>query len=490
MPTASGLSGGREGDRELVGRRRERQVLDSLIEAVRGGESRVLVLRGDPGVGKTALLGHVRVRAVGCRVESAAGVQAEMELPFAGLHELLGPMLEDVGRLPGPQGKALQTAFGVHSGSTPDRLLIGLAVLNLLSDVAGKEPLCCVVDDFHWLDRASAQVLAFVGRRLVAESVGLVFAARVPVQELSGFPEVVVPGLPKRDAHTLLDSVLRAPLDPSVRDRVIAETGGNPLALIELFRGLTPVALAGGFGPPRAVPIATSVEEEFRARLEALPADTRRLLQVAAADPAGDPTLVFRAAGGLGVEPGALGPAVEAGLVNIGTSVRFRHPLVRAAAYHSAGPGERSGAHRALAEATDRDVDPDRRSWHLAQATTGPDEEVAAELERSASRAQARGGFAAAAAFLERSATLSVEPTLRARRRLAAARAKHLAGAHAEAIEMLSAAETGPLDEAQKAEADLLRARDRLYRATRQRRARAAPARRPAAGAAGRPHGP
>lgn len=459
MPTASGLSGGPERDRELIGRRAERQALNALLDAVRAGESRVLVLHGEPGVGKTALLDHIRVRAVGCRIEGAAGVQAEMELPFAGLHQLVAPMLDSVGRLAGPQRDALQTAFGLSSGPTPDRFLIGLAVLNLVSEVAEEQPLCCFIDDTQWLDRASVQALAFVGRRLQAESVGLVFAARTSArEELAGLPELALKGLGEHDAQALLDSVLTAPLDPSVRDRVIAETGGNPLALLELFRGLTPAELAGGFGLPGAVPIATSIEEEFRARLDTLPIGTRRLLQVAAAEPVGDPTLVWRAAGHLGVELAAAAPAAEAGLIDSGGILRFRHPLVRSAAYRSASVEERAAAHRALAQATDPDLDPDRRSWHLAHATTGPDDEVAAELERSAGRAQARGGFAAAAAFLERSAALTVDPAARSQRALSAAQAKHLAGAHGEALELLSAAEAGALDEAQRAQADLLRA--------------------------------
>jgi DNA-binding CsgD family transcriptional regulator/tetratricopeptide (TPR) repeat protein len=428
------------------------------VDAVRGGESRVLVVRGDPGVGKTSLLDHMRDRAVGCRVESAAGVQSEMELAFAGLHQLVAPMLAGVGRLSVPQREALETAFGLSAGPPPDRFCVGLAILSLLSDVAEDEPLLCFIDDVHWLDRTSVQVLTFVARRLQAESVGLLFATRVPIEELAGISELVVGGLPERDAQALLDSVLTAPLDTLVRDRVIAETNGNPLALLELFRGLSPAELAGGFGLPRATPIATSVEEEFRTRLDALPYDTRRLLHIAAADPLGDAVILWRAAARLGVDRSAAGPAVEAGLVEVGATLRFRHPLVRSAAYRDASPDERTRVHRALADATDPELDPDRRSWHLAQATAGPDDEVAAELERSAGRAQARGGFAAAAAFLERSAALSMEPPLRARRALAAAKAKHAAGAYSDAADMLRTAEAGPLEEADQADADLLRA--------------------------------
>ena len=458
MPTGPGWTGDLGRDRELVGRRREREALNSLVDAVRGGESRVLVLRGEPGVGKTALLEHIRARAVGCRVVGAAGVQAEMELPFAGLHQLIAPMLDRAGRLPAPQRGALLTAFGISSGRPPDRLLVGLAVLSLLSDVAEEEPLCCFIDDVQWLDRASVQVLALVGRRLGAESVGMVFASRTPSEQLAGLPELVIEGLTEREAVMLLDSVLTAPLDARVRDRVVAETGGNPLALLELFRGLTAADLAGGFGLPSAVPVATSIEEEFRARLDALPAETRTLLLVAAADPVGEPALVWRGAFSLGVTPGAALPATEAGLVQIGTTVRFRHPLVRSAAYRSAPAEDRLVAHRALSEATDPTADPDRRAWHRAQGTPGPDEDVAEELERSAGRAQARGGLAAAAAFLERASALTPDAGRRAQRALAAAHAKVQTGAFTGALQLLAAAEAGPLGEVDRARVDLVRA--------------------------------
>ncbi|MDX6562944.1 MAG: hypothetical protein QOD65_2758, partial [Gaiellales bacterium] len=408
----------------LTGRRSECGALDRLTDAVRAGESRALVVRGEPGVGKTALLEYTVEQASGCHVARAAGVQSEMELPFAGLHQLLAPTLDRLERLPVPQRDALRTAFGVSAGPAPDRFFIGLAVLSLLSDLAEDQPLICLVDDEQWLDRASAQVLAFAARRLEAESVGLVFAARAPSDELAGLPELMVEGLRESDAHELLDSVLTAPLDARVRDQIVSETRGNPLALLELARGLTPAELAGGFALPSAVPLSRSIEESFRRRLDALPSDTRRLLQLAAADPVGEPLLVWRAAERLGIGTDAATPAVDAGLIEFGARVRFRHPLVRSAAYRSASVQERQDAHRALAEVTDPEVDPDRRAWHRAQAAPGPDEDVAKELERSAGRAQARGGLAAAAAFLERAATLTPEPTHRAERLLAAARTK------------------------------------------------------------------
>jgi DNA-binding NarL/FixJ family response regulator len=441
----------------LRGRRRECDVLDRLLDVVRGGESRALVVRGEPGVGKTALFDYLVEHASGCRVAHAVGIQSEMELPFAGVHQLLTPMLGRLERLPGPQGDALRTAFGLRSGSAPDRFLVGLATLSLLADVAEEYPLVCLVDDAQWLDRASAQVLAFVARRLVAESVGLVFAARVPTDELAGLPELVVEGLGEGDARELLEAALTGPLDAQVRDRIVAETGGNPLALLELPRGLTPAELAGGFALPSVVPLSASIEESFRRRLEALPVDTRVLLPVAAAEPVGDPVLVWRAAERLGIPAEAATPAAEAGLLEVGARVRFRHPLVRSAAYWSASLQERREAHRALAEVTDPKIDPDRRAWHRAQATPGPDEDVAAELERSAGRAQARGGLAAAAAFLQRSVALTRDPARRTDRALAAAQASLYAGAFDAALGLLAAAEAGAVDELQRARVDLLR---------------------------------
>jgi DNA-binding CsgD family transcriptional regulator len=442
---------------ELVGRRFECEALDGLIEAVRAGESRALVVRGEPGVGKTALLEYLVEQASGWRVARAAGVQSEMELAFAGLHQLLAPMLDWVDRLPVPQRDALRTALGISAGPAPDRFLVGLGVLGLLSDVAEEQPLICVVDDEQWLDRVSAQVLAFVARRLDAESVGLVFAARKPSDDLAGLPELVVEGLREGDARALLDSVLTGPLDARVRDQIVSETRGNPLALLELARGLTPAELAGGFGLTGGVPLSRSIEESFRRRLDALPADTRRLLQLAAADPVGEPLLVWRAAELLGISPQAATPAAQAGLLEFGARVRFRHPLVRSAAYQSASLQERQDVHRALAEVTDPEIDPDRRAWHRAQATAGPAEDVAEELERSASRAQARGGLAAAAAFLERAAMLTREAGRRAQRLLAAARAKSDAGALDEALGLLVAVEAGPLDALRTAEVERLR---------------------------------
>jgi DNA-binding CsgD family transcriptional regulator len=447
----------REGAAELLGRRRECDVLDRLLDAVRGGEGRTLVVRGQPGVGKTALLDYLGEQAAGCRVAHAAGVESEMELVYAGLHQLLTPMLDRLERLPAPQANALRTAFGLSPGSAPDRFLVGLAALSLLAEAAEEHPLVCLVDDAQWLDQASAQIFGFVARRLAEESVGLVFAARAQGDDLAGLPELEVQGLRGADARALLDSVLSGPLDPRVYDRVVAEAGGNPLALVELPRGVTPAELAGGFALPDAMPLSGRIEESFRRRLELLPKDSRRLLQLAAAEPVGDPVLMWRAAERLGIATEGATQAAEAGLVDFGARVRFRHPLVRSAAYRSASIQERQEVHRALAEATDPELDPDRRAWHWAQASPGPDEDVAAELERSAGRAQARGGLAAAAAFLQRSVALTVDPARRAERALAAAQAGLQAGSFDAALGLVATAEGGALDELQRARADLVR---------------------------------
>ncbi|GAA3057965.1 LuxR family transcriptional regulator [Pseudonocardia yunnanensis] len=437
-------------------RHAECEVLDRLLMAVRAGQSRALVVRGEPGVGKTALLEYVAAQASDCRVERAAGVQSEMEVAFAGLHQLCAPMLGRLGRLPDPQRDALGITFGLVAGRAPDRLLVGLAVLGLLAEVAREQPLVCVVDDAQWLDRASAQVFAFVARRLVAESVALVIGSRGEPEDepSSGLPELVVAGLPDVDARELLRSALPGLVDERVRDRIIAETRGNPLALLELPRGLTLAELTCGFGS--AAPLPRRIEESFHRQLAPLPADTRMLLLVAAAEPLDDPLLVWRATELLGIQPEAAGPASAAGLFEIGTRARFRHPLLRSTIYRTASVEERRIAHRALADAIDPDADPDRRAWHRAQAASGPDEDVAADLERSAGRARARGGLSAAAAFLERAVQLTSEPARRAARALVAAQAAHQAGAADVALELLSVAMTGPLDRLQRAHADML----------------------------------
>ncbi|GAA3061156.1 LuxR family transcriptional regulator [Pseudonocardia yunnanensis] len=448
----------------LVGRRAEHAALEQLLARAQGGDSGVLVVRGEAGIGKTALLQHVRETAVaaGFGVEDAAGVEAEAEFAFAGLHQLCAPLLRRAAELPEPQQAALGVAFGMREGAAPDRFLVGLAVLSLLAEVAEDGPLLCVVDDAQWLDQASAQVLAFVARRLAAERVVMVFALRDPgvtaIEAFSGLPELRLAGLGESDARTLLATAVRAPLDDVVRDRIVAEARGNPLALLELPRGAQAVQLAGGFELPDVVSVPRRVEDGFRRRAGSLPPDTQLLLVVAAAEPTGDAALLWRAAAELGIAREAAAPAEAAGLLELDTRVRFRHPLVRSAVYRAATPPDQRRAHGALATVTDPQVDPDRRAWHRAQAVVGTDEEAAAELERSAGRARARGGLAAAAAFLQRAAELTPEPAVRAGRALEAAHAKHEAGASEAAGELLTIAATGPLDALQQARLDLLRA--------------------------------
>jgi hypothetical protein len=361
------------GAARLADRRAECAALDRLVEAVSVGESRALVVHGEPGAGKTVLLDYLAEQAAGCQMARVAGVQSEMELAFAGLHQVCAPLLDRLEVLPRPQAEAVRTAFGLSAGPVPDRFLVGLAVLSLLAEVAAKQPLMCLVDDAQWLDQASAQLLTFVARRLDAESVGLVFGTRIPGGDLAGLPELVVGGLPESEARALLDAVLAGPIDARVREQIVAEAGGNPLALLELPRGLTAAELAGGFGLPGAGPLAGSIEDSFRRRVEALPAQTRQLLLVVAADPTGDPVLVWRAAGQLTIGAAAAQPAVEAGLIEFGGRVRFRHPLVRSAVYRSAPVPDKQQAHAALAEATNPQADPDRRAWHRAAAAAGPD---------------------------------------------------------------------------------------------------------------------
>jgi DNA-binding CsgD family transcriptional regulator len=444
-------------ENKLYGRRSECHALDRLLTDVRAGQSRALVLRGEPGAGKTALLDFLTGAAAGCRVLRVAGVPSETRLAFAGLHRLCAPMLSRVERLPESQRDALRYTSGLAAGPSPDGFLVGLAVLNLLAGAAGERPLICVIDDEQWLDHASVQTLGFAARRLAAAPVGLVFAAREPSAALAGLPELHVGGLQDDDARALLAAALAGPLDVRVRDLIVAETRGNPQALLEVPRALSPAELAGGFGLPGAAPLADRVQDRFTRQLATLPDQTLRLVQLAAADPSGDRQLLWRAAGRLGIPAQAAVPAAEAGLVEFGTRVRFRHPLARSAAYWSASYTERRAVHAALAEVTDREAEPDRRAWHRAQAVSGPDEEVAAELEQSAGRAQARGGLAAAAAFLERSVLLTADPARYAERVLAAARASLLAGAFGKARELLAEAEAGPLDELAGARVALLR---------------------------------
>ncbi|HEX3830612.1 MAG TPA: AAA family ATPase [Solirubrobacteraceae bacterium] len=442
----------------LRGRDDERTVLDQLLDEARAGQSGALVLRGEAGVGKTALLEHAIESASGSIVLRTVGVESEMELAYAALHHLCAPLLDRVDRVPAPQRDALETTFGLREGPAPDLFLVGLATLSLLSEAAQDRPVLCVIDDAQWLDRASAQALAFVARRLLAESVVVLAGTREPAGKYGRLPELVVAGLRDVEARALLASAIPGRLDERVADQLLAEARGNPLALLELPRGLSPAQLAGGFGLPRALSLSGKIEESFINRLQALPEDTQQLLLVAAAEPTGDPALLWRAAKRLGIADAVLSPAESARLLEVRGRVRFRHPLARSAVYRAATPHQRRRAHRALAEATDAQLDPDRRAWHLAEATAGPDEDVAAELERAAGRAQARGGLAAAAAFLERAATLTGEPSRRAQRALAAAHAEFEAGALEDALTLLATAETGAVGDPQRCRVQLLRA--------------------------------
>jgi DNA-binding CsgD family transcriptional regulator len=447
-----------ESDRQsrLEGRSDECAHLDAVLAAIRRGESRSLVVRGEAGIGKTALLEYLVSSAPDLTVVRAVGVESEMELAFASLHQLCAPLLDRIDGLPGPQRRALEIVFGLSDGGAPDTFLVGLAVLSLLSEAGEQRPLLCVVDDAQWLDQASALALAFVARRLFAEPVGIVFAAREPGPELQHIPLLEVGGLGDGDARALLSSSVRFISDERVRARIIEETRGNPLALLELPRGLTPMELAGGFGILGSQALSGRIEQSFVRRLQLLSESTRLLLLLAAAEPLGDPLLLWRAATQEGVGSAAADEAASEGLLTIDERVTFRHPLVRSAIYRSAAPADLRAVHLALADATDREADPDRRAWHLAAAASGPDEEVAAELERSAGRAQSRGGLAAAAAFLQRSVALSSDPGKRTERALGAAQAGLSAGTYRPALAMLAVAEAGRLDELQRGRLELL----------------------------------
>jgi DNA-binding CsgD family transcriptional regulator len=460
------MAGARSAPEQLTlrDRRDECAALDQLLDGARAGRSAALVIRGDAGVGKTALLGYAIGSASDMAVVQAAGVESEMELAFAALHQLCAPLLDRLDAMPAPQRDALAVTFGLTEGPAPDRFFVGLAVLGLLSEAANERPLLCVLDDAQWLDRASAQTLAFVARRLLADSVAMLFAATEPAEELVGLPELVVDGLPDADARELLAAVIPGRLDERIAEQLLAETQGNPLALSELPQGLSPARVAGGFGLPEALSLQGKLEASFRARLVALPDDTQRLLLAIAAEPTGDLDLARRAAERLGITGRALDPAESGGLIErdrrirFDNRIRFRHPLVRSAVYQAASPNDRRLTHWALGEATDAQLDPDRRAWHLAKAAAGPDEDVAAELEQAAGRAQARGGLAAAAAFLERASALTPGPQRRAQRALAAAQTKYEAGALDDSLYLLSIAEAGAVDDLLRGRAALLRA--------------------------------
>ena len=454
----------------LRGRTRECAVLDGLIADIRRGGSRSLVLHGEAGIGKTALLEYLIASASDLTVVRAAGVESEMELAYSGLHQLCGTILDRLEKLPAPQRLALEIVFGLSAGPAPDRFLVALAVLSLLSEVSEERPVLCVVDDAQWLDQSSALTLAFVARRLLAEPVGLVFASAK--WAISSATCLVLTLVVCVTATRVRSSVRRCNSGWTTRCATasLPRPRGNPLALLELPRGISATELAG-FGTGSVSALSDGIEESFRRRLAALPEATRRLLLIAAADPLGEPTVVWPAAQRLGISAEAGAAAEDAGLCEFDARVQFRHPLVRAAAYTAASSDERRRAHAAIAEVTDAEADPDRRAWHRALASAGPDDAVADELEQSAARARARAGQAAAAAFLERSVALTLDPQRRAERALAAAEAKYLAGTAEDALRLAEVAKRGPLDDFHRPLVDVLRGRV----ATMQRRPRDAP---------------
>jgi len=444
----------------FIGRTRERERLDAVLAQARNGRSAVLVLRGKPGIGKTALLRYAARQASGLRTTEVDGIQAEMELSFAGIHRLCSPFLDETELLAAPQEKALRVAWGMAAGDAPDRFLVAVAVLNLLSATAEKRPLLCLIDDAQWLDAASVQALGFVARRLVAEPMAMIFSLREPVstRALDGLPQLPVQGLEEIDARALLSRAMPGPLDDRVRDRIIAETEGNPLALIELSQTMSRSERAGGFAPPAGGDLPSQLQEQYLRRISALPTATQQLMLLAAAEPLGNAALLWRAAERLSLDPGALVPATKAGLLEIDDRVRFHHPLVRSAAYRAASLDERRHVHQALADVSDPELAAERRAWHRALAAAEPDEAVAAELERSAGRAQSRGGLPAAAALLERATALTPHPALQAERALAAAQIGFQAGDFDATRRLLATAESGALGEFQSARAELLRA--------------------------------
>ena len=441
------------------GRAPEREALDGLLDRVRGGESAVLVIRGEAGIGKTALMRYCARQASGCRLVEIDGVESEIKLPLAALYQLCTPLLSCLAALPEPQQRALRVAFGLAAEPAPDLFILGLAVLSLLAENAAARPLVCLVDDAQWLDEASSQVLGFVGRRLLAEPVGLLFAVREAADEriFPDLPALTVEGLTDQDARALLTAAVPGQLDKRVRDRVVAETRGNPLGLLELARGMSEAELAGGFAGPPEASLPGHLKDHYLRQVRALPGSARQLMLLAAADPTGDATLLWRAAQTLGLRRDASAAADAEQLLNIGSHVRFRHPLVRSAAYVAGSPEDRRAAHLTLAAATDAQTDPERRVWHLAAAATGPDEDVATALEQAAAKIQARAGLAASAAFLQRSVTLTAEPGRRADRALAAALANLHAGTFDTALGLLAQAEADSADDLQRARVEQLR---------------------------------
>jgi len=445
--------------RELLGRREEQRRLAALLHEARKGQAGVLVLRGEAGIGKSALLSDLAKNAGDFCICRAGGVESEMELAYAGLQQLCRPLAGHNEELTQLHRNVLDQVFGRTEGAPPERFLVGIAALDLVATVAQKQPVVWLVDDAQWIDQASMQAIAFVGRRLLAERVVILIATRdaADENELAGLPELRLDGLTAEDAGRLFDLVVSGPTDPLVRDRIISEAHGNPLALLELPRAWTTAELVEGLPDAAGIPLTGRLESAFAKRLRVLPPDTQTLLALAAAEPTGDPALLWSAAQRLGLDWSAAAPAERAGLLEVGQGVHFRHPLVRAAAYRCAPLEKRLEVHRILAEVADPIHDADRRAWHWACSTVGHDEKIAAELERTAGRARAHGGLLAAAALLERAALLTPHGDRRADRTVAAARAKRDAGAFQSALRLLSVVDSEPRSELRTAQAEQLR---------------------------------
>ena len=443
----------------LVDRAAECEVLDRLLDGAHTGSSGVLLLRGEPGIGKTSLLDYAIEAASDMRVLNVGGVQAEFDLPFAALQLLLTPISDRIEELPKPQRHALDAAVGRGAGAPSDRFLVGLAVLTLLSNAADEKPLVCAVDDVEWLDDASAEVLAFVARRLESEPLVLLLTCGDPAGgglRFNKLPELEVNGLSEADSRELLSRAAGSGLGDEVRDRLVGELEGNPLALLELARELTAAQLSGSSPLPDALPLSARLEETLLRGVRALPSETQSLLLLVAAERSGEPDLLWRAADQLGISQSALGPAES--VLRTGTQIAFRHGLVRAAVYASATEGLRRDAHLALAGAMDPVLDRHRAAWHSARASVGADESIAAELQASAETAMDRGGYPAAGAFLELSAQHTPKASRRATRRLDAVQAQLSAGALDKASTLLTQASADELNELQRAHARRLRA--------------------------------